>query len=574
LQRPYVRQAPESGHVRARYLMGTPSIVVSMLGRTVASVLVVAALLLLAAPASSALVTAVSSLWRWPEVRTELGKAAAALEVQSAVAEKSHLAYTARPADAIAERLKMIDGELAFASSAPRLQSTSYLDLAQALAQGQLEKVLRSEVDRQVLLQERDALRHLYVYAVGVGGRNALEDHIERMRKRHHFAELLESGFKLTVRGLEAQVLCNVPLTPCSAALVQARRAWTEANAETWRAYRDWESAKATLAPIVPSGPPPSFRVDRAGVRAVLDDMSRGVARVASWQVTAAQPIQDALFSAAQIVASGLVLIFGMKAFFFSFLAPLAQRRPPMVVREGPKDTASGLATSSALSLQVSISSDQELLAAGSHLQSVGDGASTGTKWLLSSAHPLTSLFSGLWMLTRLRATAPCTVVLSATTDPLEELNTVTLAEDEAMVLLPKHLVGVVFPAGGHVRLRGYWKVGLHAWLTLQFRYLVFEGPCTLIVAGCRGVRAERADGGRSVSQAMTVGFSSHLKYSVARTETFTAYLLGQRPLFHDRFQGPGIVLYQEVPSSAQRAGFSGRGLQGIADGAMKAFGL
>lgn len=110
--------------------------------------------------------------------------------------------------------------------------------------------------------------------------------------------------------------------------------------------------------------------------------------------------------------------------------------------------------------------------------------------------------------------------------------------------------------------------------LTLQFRYLVFEGPCTLIVGGCRGVRVEPADDGRSVNQAMTVGFSPHLAYTVARTETFTAYLLGQRPLFNDRFRGPGLVVYQEVPSTAQRVGFTGRGLQGMLDGAMRAFGL
>ena len=52
------------------------------------------------------------------------------------------------------------------------------------------------------------------------------------------------------------------------------------------------------------------------------------------------------------------------------------------------------------------------------------------------------------------------------------------------------------------------------------------------------------------------------------------AYLFGQRPLFNDRLKGPGVVLYQEVPSTAQRSGVTGRGLQGVMDGAMRAFGL
>jgi hypothetical protein len=72
----------------------------------------------------------------------------------------------------------------------------------------------------------------------------------------------------------------------------------------------------------------------------------------------------------------------------------------------------------------------------------------------------------------------------------------------------------------------------------------------------------------------MTVGFSANLAYSVVRTETFIPYLLGQRPLFNDRFKGGGVVLYQEVPASAEQGGFTGRGLQGVLDGLMKAFGI
>ncbi len=210
----------------------------------------------------------------------------------------------------------------------------------------------------------------------------------------------------------------------------------------------------------------------------------------------------------------------------------------------------------------------------GSHIQSLTDGCATRTKWLFSTTYPVTSFLSGLWMLTRVNARAPCEVVLSATTDVLEELNSVRLERGCSLVVLPRHVVGVVHPLDSQVRLRSCWKLGLHAWLTFQFRYLVIEGPCQVIVGGCRGVRIEAADGGRVVSQAMMVGFSSHLEYTVSRTETFTAYLIGQRPLFNDRLRGPGVVLYQEVPSTAQRGGFTGRGLQGVADGAMKAFGL
>jgi uncharacterized protein (AIM24 family) len=245
-----------------------------------------------------------------------------------------------------------------------------------------------------------------------------------------------------------------------------------------------------------------------------------------------------------------------------------------MVVRAANVAEHTTDAGKSGLSVTVEMTPDQELVVVGSFLQSVSDGAKTRTKLLFSNWHPLTSFLSGLWMMTKLRVKSPSQVVLSATTDPLQELNVVRLHAGESLVLLPRHLVGVIHAAKRQPRLRGTWKFGVHAFLTMQFRYLAISGPCTLVVSGCRGVRIERAESGRLVSQAMTVGFSANLAYSVARTETFIPYLLGQRPLFNDRFKGAGTVLYQEVPAGATRGGFTGRGLQGILDGVLKAFGI
>jgi hypothetical protein len=109
-----------------------------------------------------------------------------------------------------------------------------------------------------------------------------------------------------------------------------------------------------------------------------------------------------------------------------------------------------------------------------------------------------------------------------------------------------------------------HWRLGsLHAWLTLQLRYLVFHGPCRLILKGCRGVRAEepRADQPRMINQAATIGFSANLDYRNTRCETFVSYLRGKEALFNDLFAGgPGRFVYEEVPGN-HRAG-SGRGLE------------
>ena len=46
-------------------------------------------------------------------------------------------------------------------------------------------------------------------------------------------------------------------------------------------------------------------------------------------------------------------------------------------------------------------------------------------------------------------------------------------------------------PAGAPANITRHWRLAsLHAWLTLQLRYLVFHGPCQLLLKGCRGVRS------------------------------------------------------------------------------------
>jgi len=104
------------------------------------------------------------------------------------------------------------------------------------------------------------------------------------------------------------------------------------------------------------------------------------------------------------------------------------------------------------------------------------------------------------------------------------------------------------------MKITSHWRLGsLHAWLTFQLRYLVFHGPVTLIVSGCRGVRVEPAQAGRKINQSATIGFSANLAYSSRRSETFYSYLSGKQPLLHDSFVGDsGSYLYQEIPLASR----------------------
>ena len=128
---------------------------------------------------------------------------------------------------------------------------------------------------------------------------------------------------------------------------------------------------------------------------------------------------------------------------------------------------------------------------------------------------------------------------------------------------------------GWYQALLEQWS--LHAWLTLQLRYLAFHGPCKLVLKGCRGVRAEEPDPDkpRMINQASTIGFSANLEYKNTRCETFISYLRGKEDLFNDLFAGgPGRFVYEEMPAGGRKTGITGRGLEGLVDASLKLFGI
>ncbi len=146
------------------------------------------------------------------------------------------------------------------------------------------------------------------------------------------------------------------------------------------------------------------------------------------------------------------------------------------------------------------------------------------------------------------------------------------------MVIKPHAIVGVLKRIDENVEIRRRWRIfSLHSWLTFQFRYLVFNGPCDVILKGCRGVRVERPheSSARLISQRATIGFTANLDYSNERNETFVPYFLAYEPLFKDRFSGAeGVYIYEEAVDPSRKSGLFGRGLEGFIDGAMKAFGI
>ena len=208
------------------------------------------------------------------------------------------------------------------------------------------------------------------------------------------------------------------------------------------------------------------------------------------------------------------------------------------------------------------------------YLQSTSTQGAKRTQALLDGRHPLSSLASGLSFLTRIVGEGETTTV-SAVHDPLAEVAVLSLDKGDACVLHPRALVAVVQPADRPLRITSHWRLfSLHAWLTLQLRYLVFHGPCRLVLKGGRGIRVDGAESGRLFGPDQLVGFSLDLAYTVARTETFWPYFLGREALFKDRVDaGGGVLILEEAPMGGGRNG-PRKGLEGAFDVFLKAFGV
>ena len=285
-------------------------------------------------------------------------------------------------------------------------------------------------------------------------------------------------------------------------------------------------------------------------------------------------------------VLVGILLVpIGIKVLFYYVVAPWAAGRPPIRLLPSASGgiasaSAEGTAGSdrgkmSAVSQPVVLRENQELLIQPEYLQSTSLQAEKRTRWLLNPRIPFSSLLSGMYMLTRVGPAGAEPVVISATKDPLSEVGVIDLADGAAFVCQPRSLAGVIQDCDHPIRITRHWRLGsLHAWLTLQLRFLVFHGPGQLVMKGCRGIRIESAGTGRLINQAATLGFSANLDYANTRCETFVSYWTGKEDLFNDLFTGgSGVYVYEEMPDLKRTTGV-GRHLEGFTDALLKIFGV
>ena len=129
-----------------------------------------------------------------------------------------------------------------------------------------------------------------------------------------------------------------------------------------------------------------------------------------------------------------------LKVISFYVLAPMASRRPPLVIDPGANGREHSAFKSgqpsqiSAVSQSVILMPNQNLLIQADYLQTSPLHAKKSTKWLLNNKMPLSSLSSGMYMLNRVECSTTDPIVISSTNDQFSEIGVVELPEGAAFV--------------------------------------------------------------------------------------------------------------------------------------------
>lgn len=348
-------------------------------------------------------------------------------------------------------------------------------DVLAARLQQEAMRELRIETRRQA----REHLATLRAYAVVMLDRRAAYARLEQLRLAHVNAyQAYLRAHRETAQYREgAGWLARIPGAPHYQRLKQledASRRLVDANN---KAHRDFVAQQTLVQRLPAPGSAAAFRIDAQRLEDVTATLRTQLAQAEHlarhnrlWQ--AYQAVLPVLPAAVGVLAGWWLVPAALRTLFYFVLAPLAARRPPIVidgrVRHAPTSRPSQPDTDHAListvSRRVTLAPGDEMLIRPAYCQSIPVGVGASTKLLFDWRHPLTSVAAHLWMLTRLRTSQDAQIVVSSTSDPLDDVALVEIAAGEALVLQPRALVGVICKAGVPPTIRSHWRIGtLHA---------------------------------------------------------------------------------------------------------------
>jgi len=299
-----------------------------------------------------------------------------------------------------------------------------------------------------------------------------------------------------------------------------------------------------------------------------INTVERDMASAEQSQSAAAHYLRDAWDRSKTYLLVALILFLVgpsvVKVFSYYLLAPWMARGKPIRFEEG--FVALPHVRPSHVSTIVTLWPGEVLRTKESYLQSSDDLLGRQTRFVFDWAIPFTSLACGLTELVELRnghAGERAVITLSNSDDPHAELSVIEVPADASIILRPSFLVGVITANEEKVEIRRRWTLlRWQAWITLQFRFFEFVGPCRLVVAGSRGVRGEKlrperegVRAARRTNQLSTIGFTPSLDYLPVRAETFWGYYRDMNPLFDDLFAGEGLFVLQETAAESGKPG-------------------
>jgi VIT1/CCC1 family predicted Fe2+/Mn2+ transporter len=185
------------------------------------------------------------------------------------------------------------------------------------------------------------------------------------------------------------------------------------------------------------------------------------------------------------------------------------------------------------------------------------EGLTRRNRLLLNWRMPLSCFAGGLVRLIELRngrSGGERRVVFTNAEDNFAELAIVSVPEGGSFVLRAGFLMGLIAGLDQPPVIRRHWRFfHWQSWVTGQFGYVEFCGPCRLIVSCVGALQAEavtaRDDGKPVVRRAVqsgVVGFSPRMEFKPVRSEGFWRYCRGDASLFDIQFVGPGVVLSRD----------------------------
>lgn len=171
---------------------------------------------------------------------------------------------------------------------------------------------------------------------------------------------------------------------------------------------------------------------------------------------------------------------------------------------------------------------------------------------------PITWLLCGSYGLVELRnerSDGERQVVFTSMKDPFAELAVVSIPDGGSFVVRAGFVMGLISDIGRSPVIRRHWRIwSWQSWVSGQFGYWEFYGPCRLVVSCVSTLQGHaltstdeaNPDLCRTVL-AGVVGFSPQLVLHPVRAEGFLRYYRRETPLFELLLAGSGAYLTREL---------------------------